>query len=556
MTSNTVRLIPVPAEKKHILENLLNLYLHELSQFVDDLHINADGRFEYEGMELYFQREELKPFFVYSAERVTGFILLNTGRFAPQGIDYVIHEFFILKGYRGKGVARSAISKLLSQNSGRYRIDQLTSNIPAIRFWKNFYAHQGIEYSETIQIVDGLECSSQVFPVKYCARRIGMYKIFSRKKPEKLTIQQQLDAEFTDFWKKAAVPGLAAVMFTKNAMLYKTELGFCDVEKKVPFTIDTVINTASVSKLFIAAALVKAAAEGVVDLDEDINSYLPYPIKNPHLPNEKITLRHLATHTSGIRDDEETYRVNSFYHSPEPPSSLGDFLFDYLHPLGKLYKKENFLASKPGQRYEYSNIGSSLAAFCIEESCGIPYSQYVQQRVFQPLGMNSSGWDVKDFPGNAAVNYSRVRVDIENNRYRLGLAKIPLPRYKLVTYPDGGVVSSVADLRKFLAAVMAKDRPEFLDSETIDLMLRKQFVDKDIPDQLRQRKQNTGLFWSYNGIDSFGHSGDDPGVNAVVYIRQNGVAVIFLMNTDVISLGKARVARLYNVLSEYSEKLV
>lgn len=165
MNLDAIELVPATAETRNKLENLITLYLHDLSEFADDLKVNQDGKFEYEGIELYFTRDELKPFFIYFHDEVVGFILLNSGNFVPKDIDYSVHEFFILKSFRKKGIGSAAVRKLMDIYKGKYKIVQLAGNKPAINFWKSFYRKQGIEYSESIEVIDDLKGLIQVLYV-------------------------------------------------------------------------------------------------------------------------------------------------------------------------------------------------------------------------------------------------------------------------------------------------------------------------------------------------------------------------------------------------------
>lgn len=161
MNLTEIELTSVTVEKKHILENLMCLYLYDLSEFADDIKIDENGRFEYEGMNLYFSEQDLKPFFIYLKDEIVGFVLLNSGKFVCKDVDYSVHELFILKAFRKKGIARAATKKLLDIYKGVYVIQQLSNNKNAVEFWRNFYKNEGIEYEEKIQIVDGFECCVQ-----------------------------------------------------------------------------------------------------------------------------------------------------------------------------------------------------------------------------------------------------------------------------------------------------------------------------------------------------------------------------------------------------------
>jgi predicted acetyltransferase len=163
MNLDNINLIKVKLEGKAKLKGLMSLYLHDLSEFAEDLKINEDGLFEYEGIDLYFENEELMPFFICSQNEVVGFILVNSGKFVGPNIDYSIHELFILKGFRRKGIAHITIKKILNSYMGKYKVEQLKENKTAIGFWRNFYEVQGIKYIEEKEAIDGFECLIQIF---------------------------------------------------------------------------------------------------------------------------------------------------------------------------------------------------------------------------------------------------------------------------------------------------------------------------------------------------------------------------------------------------------
>lgn len=162
---NNVKLLVIDQAKQNVLENLMNLYLHDLSEFADDLKINDEGRYEYNGLDYYFKDKELMPFFIYCNNEIAGFVLVNSGHYVPSDVDYDIHEIFVLKNYRGRGVAAAATKKVFALYSGRYLVAQLEHNKTAIHFWKNFYEKQYIKYDETVQTIHGLNCFIQIFNV-------------------------------------------------------------------------------------------------------------------------------------------------------------------------------------------------------------------------------------------------------------------------------------------------------------------------------------------------------------------------------------------------------
>ncbi len=165
MNLNEIKLELVTIESKEKLENLMSIYLHDLSEFADDLKINEDGKFEYDGLEMYFKSEDLTPYFITYQGEMAGFVLFNTGKYVPKDIDYVVHELFLLKGYRKKGVGNAAIRILLDTYKGKYKIEQISSNMSAVNFWRKFYEKQGIKYIESKEINYDFECSVQIFDI-------------------------------------------------------------------------------------------------------------------------------------------------------------------------------------------------------------------------------------------------------------------------------------------------------------------------------------------------------------------------------------------------------
>lgn len=165
MNKDEVKIVQINIEDINILENLMALYLHDLSEYADDLKVNGVGKFVYEGLEFYFKTEELKPFFIYAQDEIAGFILLNSGRYVPMIIDYSVHEFFILKSFRKKGIGSMAIKRIFDMYKGKYKIVQLAKNELAISFWRNLYKTSNISYSEMQEKSDGLHCVMQIFDV-------------------------------------------------------------------------------------------------------------------------------------------------------------------------------------------------------------------------------------------------------------------------------------------------------------------------------------------------------------------------------------------------------
>ncbi|HVG73551.1 MAG TPA: serine hydrolase domain-containing protein, partial [Vicinamibacterales bacterium] len=108
-----------------------------------------------------------------------------------------------------------------------------------------------------------------------------------------------LDSLIAKHMTDANIMGIGAAVIVDRRVAWMKGYGFADYGRTRPFTPDTVMYVASITKSFTGVAMMRAVREGRLSLDADINKYLPFRVVNPHRPDALITLRHLATHTSG-----------------------------------------------------------------------------------------------------------------------------------------------------------------------------------------------------------------------------------------------------------------
>lgn len=152
----------ITPEKKLILRNLYSLYLHDLSAFAVSLMVSDDGSFEFDSFDVIWEKEGLSPYLIKADGNLAGFILLLETPLTKR-VDKVINDFFILNPYRGKGVARAAVSQIFEEHKGSYYISQLTRNEPAVRFWKKIYQQFEIDFEEVTEDQDGEPVVYQTF---------------------------------------------------------------------------------------------------------------------------------------------------------------------------------------------------------------------------------------------------------------------------------------------------------------------------------------------------------------------------------------------------------
>jgi len=264
-------------------------------------------------------------------------------------------------------------------------------------------------------------------------------------------IEQQMDQMHT--------PGLAVAVVKHGRLIWSKGYGFADLENQVPATADTPFLLASISKTFTATAVMQLWEDGLFELDDDINGYLPFSVRNPKHPDVPITFRMLLEHDSSIHS-----RLLPVEFGADASQSLHDWLESYLVPGGSLYEPElNFLDAPPGTEFEYCNIGYGLLGYLVERISGQPFDEYCNAKLFAPLGMVNTSWRISDFPSFSiapAVPY--LYVGPEQWHYRL-------PSYGSPIYPMGQLNSSANELSKWLIAHMSSGGP-ILQPESAALM--------------------------------------------------------------------------------------
>jgi len=343
--------------------------------------------------------------------------------------------------------------------------------------------------------------------------------------------------------------GISACVISGDSIRWEFALGYADIENKKLFETSTVINIASVSKTILGLSIMVAVDHGLIDLDTDVNQYLKkYKIYNPNLSDKGriITLRNLATHTSGIIDRQEVYS-KSYINSFSSERQLSDFLFDYFSIDGKNYSKTNFLPYSPGAQFQYSNIGSALASEILSQGIDISFIEFCKTNIFEPLEMKTTSWLLSDVgPGN------------HSNLYESNMSQILL--YDLITYPDGGLRTSINDLSKFLLMVMNdglyKD-VRIISPSCISEMIKPQFNSIISPDNFNTKKYNQGIFWHIEKNDEIGiligHTGGDPGVTSYMYFSPyHKSGIILIVNNSISENENKIISKIITMLWQFA----
>lgn len=385
-------------------------------------------------------------------------------------------------------------------------------------------------------------------------------------KIENSVITDSLTTELQEVYKQGHINGFSVAIVNDSITLYTKGFGYADVVAQKPYTQNTVQNIASISKTFIGVSLLKAQEMGKLNLDDPINNYLPYQVKNPNHPNVSITIRHLATHTSSIMDtdyygksyvmkdtiqpqDSTIVKIPDYFNGADTRIPMAEFLEKTLSPKGIWHQKEGFLEQRPGERFEYSNVGATLAAQVLELATGVSFPEFTQTHILAPLGMTASGWS---FDSINFEDHSRLYTE----------TKTPLPFYSLITYPDGGFTTSITDLGKYLNELIKghSGHGTLLKQTSYRELFKKQlqpshFITED-GEETSEDENNAGIFMGFMDDGLMGHSGGDPGISSRMFFDPNSrLGCILIVNTDLNKEGYQEFLALWDVLESYGDKL-
>jgi CubicO group peptidase (beta-lactamase class C family) len=357
---------------------------------------------------------------------------------------------------------------------------------------------------------------------------------FAQSAPEALT--KQLD----DIQLSSGFPGFAVAVIKDDKTLYERGFGYKDRASKTPYTMDVIQPVGSVSKTVIGMAVMKAVEMGACSLDADINDYLPFKIQNPHRPQDRITLRHLATHTSGLLDNEEIYTA-TYAMTKAPTVTLADFMHDYYTSTGKHYNKSNFAKTETGKQYAYSNIASALAAYIVEVRTKAPFDVFTEKEIFTPLGMTATHWHHRDDMQSRYATLYEINKQTSPLYKQILNADNSLKPYSCITYPDGSLRTSASDLVKYVKAMTKANAAPgnaasvgILRAESYATLFKKQFSADTMPANMDRRDPNRAIFWAYARNDNLRHTGSDAGVFAFVSFNpKTGIGRVFTMNAQI-----------------------
>jgi len=260
------------------------------------------------------------------------------------------------------------------------------------------------------------------------------------------------------------IPGVATWCGKNGQAIWEQYYGYARLEDSTPVTDSTIFSLMSISKTITGTAIMQLWERGEFGLDDDVNDYLSFNVRNPSHPDSAITFRMLMTHTSSIQD----YSLGQYLVHGDSPIALGEFVGGYLVPGGTYYNPNNYSSAVPGTEYDYCNVAVALLG-CLVEAMEDSFPIHCQDSIFQPLDMDATSW----FIANLNLNNVAMGYHWNGSHYdSTGLWGMPY-------YPAATLRATTSSLAQHLAAITQYgivDSTRILDSTTVDLILSPHFV--------------------------------------------------------------------------------
>jgi CubicO group peptidase (beta-lactamase class C family) len=266
----------------------------------------------------------------------------------------------------------------------------------------------------------------------------------------------RLDSFVFEKMAQSRLPGLSLALVEGDEIVHARGFGQRDLRHGLPANPETLFGIGSVTKSFTALAIMQLAERGLLDPGDPVDRFLPFTVKPK---GETVKLEHLLTHSSGIPALAYSEAVIGHANgsgSPWLPISGPEDVLTFMHGA------DAWVESRPGERWAYANEGYALLGLIVEQVSGMPYGDYLRERILSPLGMTRSFLarsDVESAPDVAVP-------------YVLPHDGPPVPGHYLYRRirSEGGLISSVVDLGRYLGMYLAGGKG-IVKSESLEAMI-------------------------------------------------------------------------------------
>lgn len=299
--------------------------------------------------------------------------------------------------------------------------------------------------------------------------------------------------------KEQKITGLSLAVIKNGNPVVNKGYGLANVEHNVPVTAETVIRLGSVSKQFFSTAILKLQEEGKLNIEDSVHKFFPDAPETWR----PILIKHLMSHTSGLKRESPAYDNNKMISDLE--------IIKAAYPLP--------LDFKTGEKYQYCNLAYYMLAQIITQISGMPWQDYIREKLFIPAGMKNSG--MTDF---YLIIPNRASGYMHKNNVLVNADAMYAVR------PSGGFLSTSTDM--ILWDKVLREKNTILKKESWDLLWQPFIKTSDKP----ELKAYYGFGWivdEYNGRKMVMHGGANTGFRSY-YTRfvNDDLSIIIMTNTD------------------------
>lgn len=322
-------------------------------------------------------------------------------------------------------------------------------------------------------------------------------------------IKKKIDYYLKLIMTRFEIPGIAIAVTKDSEIIYMNTFGVKDLITKEQLQPEHIFHMASVSKPFVATAVIQLVEQGKMNLDEPLIKYLPYFKLNDDR-YQKITIRHMLNHTSGIPDV-----IDYEWDKPQYDKGAAE---RYVRGL----KTEKMIAA-PGERFHYSNMAYDILGDVIAKVSGKPFEIYMKEQILNPLGMTESSFLLK---------HIKKELRTSPHIWYLNPAVSDIYPYNRQHAPSGTLNSNVVEMIKWAEVNLnhGKLNGKRIISEASHNLLWQ-------PSVRLSEKTSIGLGWilsEYRGLFTASHSGDDLGYcSDFKLIPEKKIGIIMASNYDV-----------------------
>ena len=319
--------------------------------------------------------------------------------------------------------------------------------------------------------------------------------------------QTKEGADIADILYNYSTMGASVAVIKNGRVAYHYEYGYANKENDVKVSENTKFRIASVSKVFTAMLAMAETDEGVLDLDKDLSEIMGFKVCHPAYSGAPVTTRMLLTHSAGLKDKSDMFSKS----------------------ISSVSSDKRYYASKPGTRFNYSNLGIGIAGAVVEKSANKTISQYARDKFLEPMGIDAS-FDAKYLSDPSLVADCYAGNKIHHSSAFLTRSQERGKPGDVFHLGQGGLLISSEDLARLMTLLINDgqyDGRQYLSSEAVRQMLTRQDVDtKSAFDQCIGIRRYFKLVGKH---DLYYHNGDSYGIYSLMAIDpadKSGVAVI------------------------------